>query len=103
MSPSPLCYRVMWTDSSSLTDYYHYDTLKAAYTACVVNEQTHWHIRLLPSLREELESSNEDSPHIRVSYNDTPNGENLYLAAYIQVCPRGPNTPSPNLATPDGT
>jgi hypothetical protein len=77
----------------------HVSTLQLAYRLCVPGDLNRWHLKLLYAVRDEL---NGDTP-VLVSYDDQRDPQtDLFTAYYIQPVPRGPNTPYPQLALPDG-
>jgi hypothetical protein len=77
----------------------HVSTLQLAYRLCVPGDLSRWHVKMLNALRNEVVG---ELP-ILVSYDDQRDPQSgLFTACYIQPVPRGPNTPYPQLALPDG-
>lgn len=107
--PDAVAYRTVWVRSNGAVSFSAPMTFDEAYTSCLPEIQTTWHIRVRQAVRLELNdvARREDTtfPAVLVGYDQAPANvdplQHIYTSHSIQYCPRGFQTPFPsNLRLP---
>ncbi len=108
--PDAVEYRIIRVDSTGAMSVSAPTTFDEAYTRCMPEDLSTWHMRVRQVIRLELNDiARRDDltfPAVLVGYDEAPPNthplEHTYIGYYIQYIPRGPlQTPFPtNLRTP---